>query len=760
LDDREAVMRVEPEQIDQLLHPMIDPMAELTVLASGLPASPGAASGRVVFTAEEAVRRHEGGERVLLVRTLTEPEDVRGMHAAQGILTARGGMTSHAAVVARGMGRSCVVGCRELVINESAGYCHVGNVEVRIGDYLTIDGATGQVIRGQAPLVEADLGGEFAELMTWADKYRRLGVRCNADTPEDAEIARRFGAEGVGLCRTEHMFFAADRIMAVRQMIVAEQPEPRQEALDQLLPMQKSDFKGIFRAMDGLPVTVRLLDPPLHEFLPHALEEIGELAAYMRRPAREVRRRVESLNESNPMLGHRGCRLGITSPEIYQMQVRAILEAACELKREGVEVFPEIMVPLVAYVEELIIVKRHIDEMAERVMRELNIRVDYAVGTMMELPRASFTADTIAREAAFFSFGTNDLTQTSLGLSRDDAGLFPDVRDIRTLTGIEDVRPLGEFEAWFETLVRLWKKPFGYAFYHHYEDKSVKGRARVTKTDHNYAFKLRLDRDARTATRAVKKGFEIRTCAPLHFRLRLPLDRDQVRDVDKAVAVTRDAFLETLPEIGTMDNETALEARLQYGMLRRSPYGLSFPSIIAGGRNATVLHYLKNDEPLDPKGLVLMDFGARWGTMHADITRVVPVSGRFNPLQALIYGIVLDAAKENQRNAKPGATIRELNDKVWAFLEDALERRFLSNGGKAKRAYTGKPHGVSHLMGEQEHDGDPHRIYQDHPLQPGWQISNEPGLYGHFVITLGGKRYAEWIGIRIEDDLLITKTGW
>ncbi len=424
LDEREAVMRVAPEQIDQLLHPMIDPMAELTELASGLPASPGAASGRVVFTAEEAVRRQEEGERVLLVRTVTSPEDVRGMQAAQGILTARGGMTSHAAVVARGMGKSCVVGCRELVINESAGYCRIGDVEVRASDLLTIDGASGKVILGQAPLVEADLRGDFTELMAWADKYRRLGVRCNADTPEDAKIARDFGAEGVGLCRTEHMFFAEDRIMAVRQMIVAEQPEPREAALAQILPMQKSDFKGIFRAMDGLPVTVRLLDPPLHEFLPHALEEIGELAAYMHRPAREVRRRVESLNESNPMLGHRGCRLGITSPEIYQMQVRAILEAACELTREGVEVFPEIMVPLVGYVEELMIVKRHIDETAERVMRELGTRVDYAVGTMMELPRASFTADAIAREAEFFSFGTNDLTQTSLGLSRDDAGLF------------------------------------------------------------------------------------------------------------------------------------------------------------------------------------------------------------------------------------------------------------------------------------------------------------------------------------------------
>jgi pyruvate,orthophosphate dikinase len=333
-------------------------------------------------------------------------------------------MTSHAAVVARGMGKCCVVGCRELVINERDASCRIGGQEVRAGDFLTIDGSTGEVIRGQAPLVEADLGGDFAQLMEWADKFRRLGVRCNADTPEDAEIARRFGAEGVGLCRTEHMFFAEDRVMAVRQMIVADNDEQRQAALEQILPMQKGDFKAIFRIMEGLPVTIRLLDPPLHEFLPHALEEIGELAAYMKRPAREVRRRVESMHESNPMLGHRGCRLGITFPDIYNMQVQAIMEAACELKREGIEVHTEIMVPLVGYVEELAIVKRHIQEVAERVMRHIGVRVDYLIGTMMELPRASLTADAIAAEAEFFSFGTNDLTQTSLGLSRDDAGMF------------------------------------------------------------------------------------------------------------------------------------------------------------------------------------------------------------------------------------------------------------------------------------------------------------------------------------------------
>jgi pyruvate,orthophosphate dikinase len=424
IDKREAVLRVDPSQVDHLLHPMIDPQATVKILGKGLPASPGAASGRIVFTAEEAVRRRESGGRVLLVRNETSPEDIRGMYAAEGILTARGGMTSHAAVVARGMGKCCVVGCRELQINEGAGYCRIGGEAIHAGDYLTIDGSTGQVILGQAPLIKADFGGDFAELMAWADGYRVLGVRCNADTPQDAEIARGFGAEGIGLCRTEHMFFAEDRIMAVRQMIVADTEEQRREALDLILPMQKGDFKAIFKAMAGRPVTIRLLDPPLHEFLPHALEEIGELAAYMRRPAREVRVRVEQMRESNPMLGHRGCRLGITTPDIYKMQVQAIMEAACELKREGVDIQPEIMVPLVGHVKELEIVKRHIQEVTERVMREKGVRLDYLIGTMMELPRASFMAGAIAREAEFFSFGTNDLTQTTLGLSRDDAGMF------------------------------------------------------------------------------------------------------------------------------------------------------------------------------------------------------------------------------------------------------------------------------------------------------------------------------------------------
>jgi len=330
-----------------------------------------------------------------------------------------------------------------------------------------------------------------------------------------------------------------------------------------------------------------------------------------------------------------------------------------------------------------------------------------------------------------------------------------DLSEIRELTGIQDVRPQGEFDAWFRALVKRSKQPFGYAFYHHYADPDKRGKFRTTRTDHNFAFKQGLEKIARK----VKPGFEIRSCAPLHFHLRLPLEKEQVKDVGIAVEITRQAFAETLGSLPTLRDENALAAHIEHGMRRRSPYGLSFPSIVAGGRNATVLHYLKNDEALVPGSLVLLDFGARYGTMHADISRTVPVSGRFNPLQALLYGIVLDAAKLNERNAKPGAKIRQLNDDVWSFVESALQERFFAKGGKAERAYSGKPHGVSHLMGEQEHDGDPHRLYQDYPLEIGWQISNEPGLYGHFSMSLGGKRYSEWIGIRIEDDLLITKSG-
>ncbi len=331
----------------------------------------------------------------------------------------------------------------------------------------------------------------------------------------------------------------------------------------------------------------------------------------------------------------------------------------------------------------------------------------------------------------------------------------PDLEEVRRLTGIEDVRPLGDFDAWFRGLIKHSKKTYGYSFYHHYADPDKAGKFRSTRTDHNFAFKQTLERQAR----AVKPGFEIRSCAPLHFKLRLPLEPEQVRDVDQAVEITRAAFADTLAALPNLRDENALAAHIEHGMRRRSAYGLSFPSIVAGSRNATVLHYLKNDEPLVPGSLVLLDFGARYGTMHADISRTVPVSGRFNPLQELLYRIVLDAAKLNQRNARPGAKIRKLNDDVWAFIENALKERFFALGGKAERAYAGKPHGVSHLMGEQEHDGDPLRLYQDYPLETGWQISNEPGLYGHFSMSLKGKRYSEWIGIRIEDDLLVTKTG-
>ncbi len=340
------------------------------------------------------------------------------------------------------------------------------------------------------------------------------------------------------------------------------------------------------------------------------------------------------------------------------------------------------------------------------------------------------------------------------GIPKENPQAAPELDDVRRLTGIEEILPHAEFGAWFQALVRGWKQPFGYAFFHQYRDPDH-NRTRRTRTDHNYACKQSLERWAGR----VRGGFEIRTCADLHFRLRLPLEPEQVRDVDRAVAITRSAFLETLPALRRLRDENALAAHLEYGMRRRSPYGLSFPSIVASGKNATVLHYLKNDDRIDRRGLVLMDFGARFGTMHADITRTVPAAGRFNPLQELLYRIVLDAMKLNQDHARPGARIRALNDAVWNFLEDALETRFLARGGKMRRAYPHKPHGVSHLMGEQEHDGDPHRFYQDLDLQPGWQLSNEPGLYGHFEATLHGRHYAQWIGIRIEDDLLITKAG-
>jgi len=425
IDKETAVLRLEPEQVDQLLHPMIDPEAEVRVIAKGLPASPGAVSGKVVFTAEEAIEEAGNGEKIILVRLETSPEDIGGMDAAQGILTARGGMTSHAAVVARGMGKACVAGCGAIHIDYKKELFVAGDLTVKKDDRITLDGATGRVILGQVPTIKAELSGDFGELMQWADGVRRLKVRANADTPKDSRVAREFGAEGIGLCRTEHMFFEGDRIAAVRRMILAEDEEGRRKALNELLPMQKSDFLGIFREMKDLPVTIRLLDPPLHEFLPHTDKHIVELAKGMGIEKEVLAAKVTSLHELNPMLGHRGCRLGISYPEITEMQARAIFEAACELaKNEGFKIIPEVMVPLIGHVNEFIAQKEIIVNVAEEVMKKFAVRLDYMVGTMIEIPRAALTADKIAKEADFFSFGTNDLTQLTFGFSRDDAGKF------------------------------------------------------------------------------------------------------------------------------------------------------------------------------------------------------------------------------------------------------------------------------------------------------------------------------------------------
>uniref|UniRef100_UPI0035B40C81 pyruvate, phosphate dikinase n=1 Tax=Stella sp. TaxID=2912054 RepID=UPI0035B40C81 len=425
IDPRTAVGRIDAASLDQLLHPTLDPKAERKVLAKGLPASPGAASGTVVFSAEEAETRAQRGEDVILCRIETSPEDIQGMHSARGILTTRGGMTSHAAVVARGMGRPCVAGAGELRIDYRARTMTVRDTVVQAGDRITIDGASGEVMLGRVPTVEPQLSGDFARLMEWADGIRRMKVRTNAETPADARTARKFGAEGIGLCRTEHMFFDAGRIVAMRETILANDADGRRRALAKLLPMQRQDFAELFRIMRGLPVTIRLLDPPLHEFLPHTDAEMAELAAAIGTGAEQVRQRAAQLHESNPMLGHRGCRLGITYPEIYEMQARAIFEAAAEVAGEGGEaVEPEIMVPLIATRKELDILKAVIDRVAGEVQAAAGRPIRYLVGTMIELPRAALKAGDIAGTAEFFSFGTNDLTQTTFGLSRDDAGNF------------------------------------------------------------------------------------------------------------------------------------------------------------------------------------------------------------------------------------------------------------------------------------------------------------------------------------------------
>src|SRR5437899_418469 len=420
----EAVQRVPPQDLDQLFHPMVDPHAAVTVVAKGLPASPGAAIGDVVFDADEAEALAKKGRKVILVRPETSPEDFHGIVAAQAVLTARGGMTSHAAVVARGMGKTCVVGAQGIDVDPPGGRFRANGRVVKRGQTITVDGTTGRVILGAAKLVQPRMGAHYAKLMSWADQRRRLRVRTNADTPADARRAREFGAEGIGLCRTEHMFFEGDRITAMREMIVAPDEAGRRTALAKLLPMQRDDFEGIFEAMAGYPVTIRLLDPPLHEFLPHTREEIAGLAKAMRLPPARLKRLVESLVEANPMLGHRGCRLGITYPEITEMQARAIFEAACRIVSRGKKVNVEVMVPLVATVEELRRQAQIIRRVAQEVFHAEGRAVPCLVGTMIELPRAALTAEDIAREAEFFSFGTNDLTQTTFGLSRDDAGRF------------------------------------------------------------------------------------------------------------------------------------------------------------------------------------------------------------------------------------------------------------------------------------------------------------------------------------------------
>jgi pyruvate, orthophosphate dikinase len=425
ISEEEGIQRIDPGSLDQLLHPTLDPKANRRVIARGLPASPGAAAGIVAFTADEAEDRAAKGEKVILVRTETSPEDIHGMHAAQGILTTRGGMTSHAAVVARGMGRPCVAGAGELRIDPVKRIMRVRDVTVRDGDLITIDGSKGEVMLGEVPTIQPELSGDFAMLMGWADQVRKTGVRANADTPTDARTARKFGAEGIGLCRTEHMFFEANRIVAVREMIMAVDEAGRRKALAKILPMQRDDFVELFRIMHGLPVTIRLLDPPLHEFLPHTEAEMAEIAKATGLPKEDVRARAAQLKEENPMLGHRGCRLAITYPEICEMQARAIFEAAAAVQKEtGDAVTPEVMIPLIAWEKEFTILKQIVDRVAREVSEEESLQITYLVGTMIELPRACLLAREIATTAEFFSFGTNDLTQTVFGLSRDDAGSF------------------------------------------------------------------------------------------------------------------------------------------------------------------------------------------------------------------------------------------------------------------------------------------------------------------------------------------------
>ena len=422
---KEAVLRIDPASLDTLLHPTLDEKSKINVIGKGLPASPGAASGKVVFTSDEAERLNSMMQDTILVRIETSPEDIHGMHAAKGILTSRGGMTSHAAVIARGMGRPCVSGSSEIDINYDEKIFKVSDLEVKEGDVITIDGSTGRIILGEISTLKPEISGDFSKLMTWADGFRKLKIRTNSETPLDAKTARGFGAEGIGLCRTEHMFFDEERILSVREMILSKTKEDRNKALEKLLPYQKKDFIEIFKIMNGLPVTVRLLDPPLHEFLPKNEKEINDVAKALELPIKEIKSRIGELHEHNPMLGHRGCRLGISFPEIYEMQCKAIFEALIQCKKSKYKsIIPEVMIPLVSSEAEIRIMKKLVNRVAKKVQDENNIKVDYLVGTMIELPRAAIKAGEIAKHADFFSFGTNDLTQTTFGISRDDSGKF------------------------------------------------------------------------------------------------------------------------------------------------------------------------------------------------------------------------------------------------------------------------------------------------------------------------------------------------
>jgi pyruvate,orthophosphate dikinase len=425
ISKKEAVLRIDPNSLDTLLHPTLDEKDSINVIANGLPASPGAASGKVVFTSEEAERLTAIMQDTILVRVETSPEDIQGMHAAKGILTARGGMTSHAAVVARGMGRPCVSGSSEIDINYENKSFKTSSIEIKEGDIITIDGSTGRIIQGSVATVKPEISGDFSKLMMWADSFRKLNIRTNSETPKDTKTAKDFGAEGIGLCRTEHMFFDEERILSVREMILSKTIEDRSIALNKLLPHQKKDFIEIFKIMSGLPVTVRLLDPPLHEFLPRTSKEINEVASVVNLPVKEIEIRIEELHEQNPMLGHRGCRLGISFPEIYEMQCRAIFEALAELQKKKIKsAFPEIMIPLVSTEAEIKIMKDLVIKVASEVQKQHKVKIKFMVGTMIELPRAAIKAKEIAKHAEFFSFGTNDLTQTTFGISRDDSGKF------------------------------------------------------------------------------------------------------------------------------------------------------------------------------------------------------------------------------------------------------------------------------------------------------------------------------------------------